>query len=234
MRVRIATYNVHSCVGTDGRLDLPRVAEAIAALGAQVVLLQEVGDALGRWPAMNQAEQLALACRMEHVVAYTMPAEPWGYGNAVLTTLAIDATDRFDLSVARKEPRGCVRVRLRAGGQALTVIGIHLGLSRRERQQQIAGLIHGGACAGGALVVGGDFNDFPPGPTAELARHRFVDAARARRDPRGTFPSRMPIFRLDRLYARGGLRLHGYDVVRSRLHRVASDHLPVVADYELP
>jgi endonuclease/exonuclease/phosphatase family metal-dependent hydrolase len=116
------------------------------------------------------------------------------------------------------------------------VIAVHLGLSRRERRQQIRALLDGAlshACEGDVLVVGGDFNDFPPGPTAELGRRRFVDAARAVRDLRATFPSRMPLFRLDRLYARGAVRLRGYNVVRGPLYRVASDHLPVVAEYEL-
>jgi endonuclease/exonuclease/phosphatase family metal-dependent hydrolase len=234
VRVRIATYNVHGCVGTDGRFDVPRVADAIAGLEAQIVLLQEVGDARRRWPAVNQAHDLAEACGMGYVVGYTMPVGPWGYGNAVLTRLPIGATDRFDLSVERKEPRGCLRVGLRAGERALSVIGVHLGLSRSERRQQLSSLLDG-PCSGGAraLVIGGDFNDFPPGPTSILPRHRFVDAAREGRDLRATFPSRLPVFRLDRLYARGALRLRGYNVMRSKLYRIASDHLPVIADYEI-
>lgn len=232
--MRIATYNVHGCVGTDDRFDVARTGDAVAALEADVVLLQEVGDWRKRRPPLNQAEALAGACRMQFAVGYTIASAPWGYGNVVLTSYAIGATDRFDLSVARKEPRGCLRVGVEVANGALTVVGVHLGLSRRERFEQIARLLDGGACdPRAALVVGGDFNDFPPGPTAELTRRGFVDAARARRDRRGTFPSRMPLFRLDRLYSRGGISLRRYDVVTSRLHRVASDHLPVVAEYEL-
>jgi endonuclease/exonuclease/phosphatase family metal-dependent hydrolase len=152
-----------------------------------------------------------------------------------LSLLRIRATARFDRCVKKKEPRGCLRVAVDAGGRALTAIAVHLGLSRAERHQQVAGLLDGGACDGDAraLVVGGDFNDFPTRATRRLLDRKFVDAAHESRDRRATFPSRLPLLRLDRLYARGGIKLRGYNVVRSRLHRVASDHLPVVAEYEI-
>src|SRR5262245_9913069 len=89
MTLKIATYNVHGCVGTDGKFDLPRVADAIGVLEADVVLLQEVGDPHKRWPAVNQAHDLAEACRMSYAVGYTMPVGPWGYGNAILSRFEI-------------------------------------------------------------------------------------------------------------------------------------------------
>jgi endonuclease/exonuclease/phosphatase family metal-dependent hydrolase len=235
-KVRVATYNVHGCVGMDGRFDLPRIAEVIRSLEADVVLLQEVGDARKRWPAVNQAHDLAEASGMGYAVGYTMPVGPWGYGNAILTTGEIAAVDRFDLSVARREPRGCLRVSLKLGATSMTVVAVHLGLGWFERLRQVGGLLaRGGAIDGDprALVLGGDFNDFPPGPAARLLVRRFIDAALARRDLTPTFPSRRPFLRLDRLYSRGAIDLRGYNVVRSKLTRIASDHLPVVASYEL-
>jgi endonuclease/exonuclease/phosphatase family metal-dependent hydrolase len=235
-RVRVATYNIHGCVGTDGRFELGRIAEVIAALDADVVMLQEVGDPRKRWPAVNQAHDLAETTRMSYAVGYTMPAGPWGYGNVILTRGVLGTVDRFDLSIARREPRGCLRVDVTLDGATVTVVALHLGLGFLERRAQVRGLCaRGGAIDGVArpLVVGGDWNEFPPGPAASMCRRDFVDAGLAARDRRPTFPSRRPVLRLDRLYSRGSARLSGYTVLGSALARVASDHLPVVAEYEV-
>ena len=234
--LKVATYNVHGCVGTDRKFALARTADAIASLEADVVILQEVGDALRRWPAVNQAHDLAERCRMSYAVGYTMPVGPWGYGNAVLTKGEITEVERFDISVDGKEPRGCLRLDVRLDGVTLKVIGLHLGLGWRERRKQVRQLLaHGGALHGveRGVVIGGDFNDFGLGPTRLLPRKNFVDAAQAKGDMRPTFPSRLPVLRLDRLYSRGDVTVTGYNVVRSPLTRIASDHLPVVAEYEV-
>ncbi len=233
MKVRVATYNIHGGIGTDGRFDLARTAAVITSLHADVVMLQEVGDHVRRQPTVNQAHELAESCAMSYAVGYTMPTGPWGYGNVILTRGEIVTVTRFDLSVARKEPRGCLRVDLRLGELSVTAIALHLGLGFGERRRQVQTLLGGaGAVEGvsGPMVVGGDFNDFPPGACLALGRC-LVDAGRAARDLRPTFPSRLPVLRLDRLYTRGSMTLTGYDVVRSRDARQASDHLPVVAEY---
>lgn len=232
--LKIASYNVHGCVGADQRFDLERIAAVLAELDADVVLLQEVGDHVGRGPTVNQAHELAAAVGMEYVVGYTMPAGPWGYGNVVLARGRVRAADRIDLSVAGREPRCCLRVDLElASGAALSVVDVHLGLAAGERRRQVDQLLGPGgpvATAAGPLVLGGDFNDWPPGPTTRLLGRAFVDAAWPSLDFRGTFPARFPLLRLDRLYSTR-LRIRGYRPHRSRLARIASDHLPVVAEY---
>jgi len=234
--LRAATFNVHGCVGTDRHFALGRVAAVIRALAADVVMLQEVGDHVGREPTVDQARALAAACDMDFAVGYTMPSGPWGYGNVILTRGAIRAVDRFDLSVEGREPRGGLRVEIGLSGAVATAVTVHLGLDRGERSRQVSqllgpdGPLHG---VESPLVLGGDFNDWPPGLTRRALHRGFVDAALRRMNLRGTFPSRFPLFRLDRLYSRNGLRVAGYDVVRTELARLASDHLPVVAEYRL-
>ena len=232
--LRVATYNVHGCVGRDRRFALERTAAVIRATRADVVLLQEVGDHVGRAPTVNQAHALAAACGMDYVVGYTLPIGPWGYGNVVMTRGTVTDVTRIDLSVQGREPRGCLRVAVAVDGVRLTVVAVHLGLDRGERSRQVAQLLARGGPVdevGGPLVIGGDFNDWPPGLTRRALHRGFVDAALRRLDLRGTFPSRFPLFRLDRLYSRNGLVVVGYDVVRTPLARVASDHLPVLAEY---
>jgi endonuclease/exonuclease/phosphatase family metal-dependent hydrolase len=234
VRFRVATYNVHGCVGADTRFDLERVATVIQELGADVVMLQEVGDHVGRGPTVNQAHVLAERLGMEYAVGYTMPTGPWGYGNVVLSAAPIVDVMRYDLSVDGREPRGCLRVEMKIDGQIVTALALHLGLAWGERRRQIDKLLGpDGPVADlpGPLVLGGDFNDWPPGPVSRMLGRSLTDAAWPTMDFRATFPARFPILRLDRLYSRGAVSVAGYHVHRTPLARVASDHLPVVAEY---
>jgi endonuclease/exonuclease/phosphatase family metal-dependent hydrolase len=236
LRLRVATYNVHGCVGADQRFDLQRVAAIVREVGADATLLQEVGDHVGRAPTVNQAHALGEATGTDYVVGYTMPTGPWGYGNVILARGTIVETARFDLSVPGREPRGCLRARISLdGGVTFTVVAVHLGLAWGERRRQVEQLLGEGGPVDveGPLVLGGDFNDWPPGPTTRLLGRSLVDAAFPTLDFRATFPARFPMLRLDRLYCAGGLEVARYHVHRSPLARVASDHLPVVADYDV-
>jgi endonuclease/exonuclease/phosphatase family metal-dependent hydrolase len=120
----VATYNVHACIGLDGWFAPDRTAEVIRSLNADIVLLQEVGDHVGRAPTVNQAHALGEACGMDYAVGYTLPTGPWGYGNVVLTRGTIRQVGRFDLTVAGREPRGCLRVEIGLDGTAVTVIAV--------------------------------------------------------------------------------------------------------------
>jgi endonuclease/exonuclease/phosphatase family metal-dependent hydrolase len=217
VRVRVASYNVHGCVGADGHYDPARIARVLAELDADIVVLQEA--------RAHTAGELARACAMEHVHGATLPR----YGNAILARGRIHATRVFDLTVPRREPRGCVRAEVElASGPRATVVAVHLGLGRVERARQIDRLLDSVGPLAGAdpLVVAGDFNDWPPGPARRLLG--ALTPARLGR----SFPARFPLLSLDRIYARG-LDAHRGRVHRSPLARIASDHLPVVADYLL-
>lgn len=234
---RVATYNIHGCIGADGRFDVGRIAAVLGEVAADVVLLQEVGDHVGRAPTINQAHALAVGLGMDYALGYTMPTGPWGYGNVVLTRGRLVSSSRFDLSVAGREPRGCLRVEIELDdGATVTALALHLGLAWGERRRQIDQLLGPGgpvAEARGAVVLGGDFNDWPPGPASRLVGRAFLDAAWPSLEFAATFPARLPILRLDRLYSNGALEVTGYRVHRSALARVASDHLPVVAAYAI-
>ncbi|MBI4512428.1 MAG: endonuclease/exonuclease/phosphatase family protein [Deltaproteobacteria bacterium] len=231
------SYNIHGCVGADGRFDVERIASVLDEIRADVYLLQEVGDRVGREPTFDQAKVLASALDLEYAAGYTMPTGPWGYGNVVLARGRIDSSRRFDLSVTGREPRGCLRIDLTLPcRQGLTVVAVHLGLAWGERRSQIDQLLGDHGPISGVkppLVLGGDFNDWPPGPATRLLGRSFLDAAWPSLDFRGTFPSRWPLLRLDRLYSRGRLRVEDYRVHRSRLAAIASDHLPIVAGYAM-
>jgi len=154
------------------------------------------------------------------------------YGNAVFTRLPIEATNTFDLSRPARQPRGGIRLDLRTGGHILHLFNVHFGLQIRERRAQVEALVREqilDSSLSGLRVVMGDLNEWFPGPVGWALR-RELSGPRIRR----THPAPLPLFPLDRIYWDRALHPEGFHVHRSRLARVASDHLPVVARLRLP
>jgi endonuclease/exonuclease/phosphatase family metal-dependent hydrolase len=231
MHLRLVSWNVHGCVGTDGRFAPERTAAVLGSLRPDVVLLQEVGDSRGIHPPVDQAQSLASALGLTCALGITLPREPHGYGNATLTRLPVLDSEIWDLSVRGREPRCCLRVVVGHDGFRLTTVNVHLGLGLSERKRQLNILIsRGGALDGvdGPLVMGGDFNDFPAGRVSRALSSRYLDVACRR-----TFPSAWPLLRLDRVYALA-LGVASASTVRSAEARAASDHLPLVVDLDVP
>jgi endonuclease/exonuclease/phosphatase family metal-dependent hydrolase len=231
VRLRVVTWNVHGCVGPDGRFLPARTALVLAALAPDLALLQEVGDNRGVRPPVDQAGALAGALGLACVVGLTLKTSLHGYGQATLTRLPVLGSETLDLSVPGREPRLALEVDVGRDEVRLRTLNVHLGLGASERRAQLRRLLPHLRPGGARVVLGGDFNDFPPGPVSLTLRHRLVDAA-ARLERRRTFPSRWPILRLDRVYCSTELGILGAFVDRSARAREASDHLPVVVDIE--
>lgn len=227
----IVSYNIHRGLGLDRRRDLDRIADVIAETGADVIGLQEVIRENGTAHA-DQATYLADRLGLTLVMGVTRPHGAGTFGNAVLTRLPVLASAHYDLSRAAREPRGCLRVDLVVHGTALHIFNCHFGLAFRERREQIA-LLAAFMRAGerrGPRVLMGDFNEWHRGPVSRSLRREFASPARRMRR---THPALFPLFKLDRIY--WDLELEGREVHvhRSRLARIASDHLPVVARLRL-
>ncbi len=224
----VVTYNVHGGVGLDGRVDIARIGEVLAALAPDVVALQEV-HAAHEGAEGGQVAELAERLHMQAVLGSTMPRPLGPYGNAILTHLPVVRSDCFDLSVRGYEPRCLMHVELEHAGQRLTVMNTHLGVRMRERHSQLTRcahlLQHDLEDAQRRLVVMGDFNAWlPRGDVLGKLRGHFG----AQPAPR-SFPVRRPIFALDRIWTRPASLLAEVHAVSSGLARVASDHLPVWA-----
>jgi endonuclease/exonuclease/phosphatase family metal-dependent hydrolase len=227
--VVVASYNIHRGVGLDRRLDLDRIADVIGELEPDVIGLQEVIRQPGTGHA-DQASYLASRLGMTVVMGATRTHGSGGtYGNAVLTRLPVLASSRCDLSWRAREPRGCLRVDLGVNGTALHVFNAHFGLLLRERRDQLALLaefIRDSATLAGPRVLMGDFNEWHLGPITRGLRREFSSPMRRMRR---THPAMFPLFALDRIYWDLELEGEEFHVHRTRLARVASDHLPVVA-----
>ncbi len=238
MQLTIASYNIHSGVGTDGRFDLRRVAAVLEEIGPDVIALQECGDVRGRTDDDQHPEVLAEILSMHMAFGPNVVRFGRRYGNAILSRLPILKSNNYDLSFRRREPRGALRCDLDLGqGRPLHVFSLHLGLWRQERRAQEQRLLLSAdllrdAARVDPLVVCGDFNYWWSGPVPALVRHSIHDAAIALGQVQRTFPSRLPLLRLDRIFVDDGIRPLSVWVHRSKLAATASDHLPVVMRFE--
>lgn len=240
MRLRLVTYNVHKGVGTDGRTDLARIADVIRHYDADVTVLQEVMFYEPWRGKRSQAAELHELLGRPHAAVGLNCRRHFGiYGNVSFSRWPFEVQENVDLTVPLKRPRSALRTTVSLdGGRRLHVFNAHLGLVRLERRLQAERLldeIEEAAGPDGPVVVLGDTNDwrdrlfpavFRP---AGFVRHK----TRPRGPSHGSFPSWYPVADIDRVFARGAVRLHRVFPSRLALARVASDHLPVIADVEL-
>lgn len=214
--LRIASYNVHGCVGGDGRDDPARIAAVIDELGCDTVGLQEVHhlETLKN-PAMNVVAGKPHLWHDRHV------------GNALLTRRKVLEVRHHDFGLPRCEPRTALDVDLEVAGEKVRVIVTHLGLSPAERRYQVKKLLSliRKTPLHDRVVVLGDINEWLP-----LGRPlRWMHALLGRSPAERSFPSRWPLFALDRVWVRPRHALLAFGAHRSELASRASDHLPVKA-----
>jgi len=240
MRFRVVTWNIHKGIGgIDRRYRIDRVIAALAGMSPDVALLQEVTDGLPRALFHDQATLLAEALGMHH--AAFGPQHRFsigGYGNAILSRWPLSDVQHIDLTIGTKKRRGaiCAHSRVRLGEHTRTValFNLHLGLAGSERGLQLERLL---ACDAvkhmqkqTPAVLAGDLNDVwgSLGP-------RFLHPAGFARAGRltNTFPAAMPVRPLDGIFVHGEFHVRECHVLRDRLTRQASDHLPLVADLDL-
>jgi endonuclease/exonuclease/phosphatase family metal-dependent hydrolase len=245
VQLRLLTYNIHRAIGVDRRFRPERIIEILHHHNADLVLLQEVDEGAPRSRELDLAKELALESGYPHfAVGHNVSLKKGRYGNATLSRFPIQRERNIDLSVAESWiRRGCQHTTVLVGeGKApLEVFNLHLGLSARERQKQIALLARSSEFSGvdgrTPMLVGGDFNDWRsllwPVFTNGLGFQSATDSRTGRRRALATYPAFSPQGPLDRIYFRGALRLAGIHRCRLQVARVASDHLPVMAEFDL-
>jgi len=224
MRLRAVTYNVHKCRGMDGRVSTGRISQVLHEVDADVIALQEV--------TAPQAEILSAELAMPNVFGENRRYQGDPYGNAVLSRLPIRGWRNYDLSVTGREQRGCLRVDLDTEDAGLHVFNVHLGTSHGERRHQARKLVAADLLADLTLqqprIVLGDFNEWTRGLTTELLRSHMKTAGFAGR----SYPGLLPFLSLDHIYYDESLGLIKLALHRSARALVASDHLPLIGDFE--
>lgn len=240
MRFRLVTYNIHKGIGgTDRRYRLQRIVETLRHCEPDITFLQEVDEGVPRSHFDRQVEILAAALDLPYQ-AYqkNVKLKRGHYGNAILSRFPLLEVANFDLTIPLKKRRQALvaRCELHKGGHTRQLVlgNAHLGLAGIERLIQLRRLLN---CErietiseDDPIVVGGDFNDGRDILGKRILRPgSFESAGRQIR----TFPAAFPLRALDRLFYRGPLKLHGAHACRTKLARQASDHLPLVADFEI-
>ena len=245
-RIRIITYNIHRAIGVDRRFRPERIAGILAHYDADLVLLQEVDEGVPRSRELDLARELAQALDYPYfAVGHNVTLKKGRYGNATLSRFPILRETNLDLTIDSSAigsliRRGCQHTALALpGGGTLEAFNLHLGLSAREREKQVGLLVNSAEFRRVSpevpLLVAGDFNDW-----RSLLRPIFTEVFgfRCATDRKGgwalrTYPSFSPQGGLDRIYYRGPFELSSIRSCRLQVSRVASDHLPVIAEFEL-
>jgi endonuclease/exonuclease/phosphatase family metal-dependent hydrolase len=246
LSLTVMTLNLHKGFNSfNRRFVLHELRDAIHAIGADLVFLQEVIGAhdaharrYERWPDATQYEFLADTIWSSFAYGRNAVYEGGHHGNAILSKFPIVTHVNRDISVGLEEPRGLLHCEIALPGEErpLHAICAHLGLRESERQAQISTaveMIHRETRPGDRLIMAGDFNDWRQrahGPLRLGARLQDVFVQSAGRAAR-SFPALWPLLRLDRIYVRN-LRASGQRVLSRRPWRRLSDHAALICDLQ--
>ena len=238
--VRMMTYNVHSCIGNDGKHSLERIATVIEEAAVDVVCLQELDLQRPRTGGVEQARTLAEMLGMDSQFHPTIRREPEQYGDAILSKqpMRLIRARPFP-DVPRpfpREPRGAIWVEIVADGVAWQLMNTHLGLGRDERRLQAAELAENWmlpASRKTPVVVCGDFNSRPSSFVHRILARKAMDVFRVKGLPHpATFSTRFAFVCLDYIFISPDVVVRDVRAVVTPVTKIASDHFPVVADLE--
>jgi endonuclease/exonuclease/phosphatase family metal-dependent hydrolase len=226
--MKLATWNIHRCIGRDGVMSSQRCAAVLREIDADVIALQEVESRPGH--EHDVLAYLAREAGCQAIAGATMMRGDAHYGNALLTRLPDFDVRRHDLSVAGREPRAALDLNFDADGCSLQLVATHLGLHPAERREQVDRLLQLLDTGGRDIVVlAGDLNEWFLWGRPLRMLHRLFPQTPHRR----TWPAHAPVFALDRVWVHPRHALRELVVHRSAKARVASDHLPLVAVIDL-
>lgn len=239
MKLRIATYNVHRCRGMDRRIDVARITEVIGALDADVVAVQEILRAESETD--ETADQVRFVAQaLDYHFAFGQNRTLWGhpYGNATFSRLPITLRQNYDITWHARERRGCLRTDVRTpAGRVLHIYNVHLSTRYFTRPHQARLLLSRSvlrhSTVAGPRVVVGDFNEWTRGVATRLMGFEFESVDMRLLGRRKTYPGIFPVLHLDHFYYDTALRMKTFRLDRSKRALLASDHLPLVAEFDI-
>jgi endonuclease/exonuclease/phosphatase family metal-dependent hydrolase len=240
IRIRVATYNVHKCRGLDRRTSPERIADVIAEFDADFVAIQEILDVRHGRPQFDQARRIhSKLDDYEFCFGENRKLHGGAYGNMTLSRFPVRICQNYDLTWRHRERRGCLRADIEVRENTiLHVFNVHLGTSFVERRHQGRRLLtdqvlHRREYRGPRIVVG-DFNEWTRGLTSRMMGDAFeeIKPGKFLRYSR-TYPGVLPVLHLDHFYYDKQLTLRSFRLHRSRTALIASDHLPIVAEFEV-
>jgi endonuclease/exonuclease/phosphatase family metal-dependent hydrolase len=241
--IRLMTYNTHGCSGMDGRVSPRRIGRAIREQMPDIVALQELDLGRRRSRAEDQAGIIAREVGMHAVFCPTVTRGEEHYGHALLSHWPIEVVKRARLPGDPHgwwdEARAAIWARVQVADQTINVVTTHLGLGIRERELQMRALLGpewlGDVIAIEPVILCGDFNMLPGSVPYRLAvgALRDVQLSTPESRPVNTFSSLQPILRIDHMFLSTHFEALAVTAVRNDLTRVASDHLPLLAELQV-
>lgn len=226
--LRVLTYNTHHGEGTDGVLDLERIARVISAASPDLVALQEIDVRAQRTGSVDQAAELARLTGMHHAFGRFMDFQGGQYGLAILSRYPLENVRTIELPPGEHEPRTALAATVTPTGRPpVTLVCLHLDWLRDDANRYaqaralIAAIEHDRP-----VILAGDFNDRPGSRTMEAFDAHFVNAEKPD-GARNTFPSHAPDHEIDFIMYGPASAFTGEARVLDE--RVASDHRPVLA-----
>jgi endonuclease/exonuclease/phosphatase family metal-dependent hydrolase len=226
--VRVLSYNIHHGEGTDGKLDLPRLAKVIRAADPEFVALQEVDRKTKRTKGVDQTAELARLTGMHGGFGKAIDFEGGEYGQAVLSRLPFEPGTVYTLpGEPAREQRIAFAVRVKLDGQDVTFATTHLHHQGDDlRQKQAAKLSE--VFTDGTVILAGDLNAYPDSKPLAILTPKWTVATG--RDLL-TFPADKPKNQIDYVLFRPADR---FRIAESKVidEPVASDHRPLLVVLE--
>lgn len=233
--MKLLSWNIHKGIGgVDRRYNLQRIVDVLVAEAPDVVCLQEVDRNVRRSRMHHQPVLLPIATGLIHsLFQFNVKVRTGGYGNLILSRWPFASHHHVSLRLSWRKQRGAQIAVIDRPGHAFQLVNWHLGLAEHERVWQAKHLLehrlfHEAADLPSVII--GDTNDWRNnlgrGPFAAAGfEHVTHPPSRFR-----SFPAWAPLGALDKLFVRGAIRVERCHVVKTRLTRFASDHLPLVAE----
>ena len=219
------TWNIHGALGRNPRFDLARVTALIERWDPHIVALQEVDSR--RDPGIDPFAFLQRELGEHGIGAKSISTADGDYGQMLISRWPLSDTVIHDISYPEREPRRAIASTIATPHGPLRFVATHLGLSTHERRGQAKTLLDIAGDGRTTTVVAGDFNDWFWVGSVRSALSRVLPACTRFR----TFPSLLPMLRLDRIYCRPAPALARAFTDRAARH--ISDHLPVIADVRI-
>ncbi len=225
--VLIASFNTHKCVGLDRRFDPHRTALVIKEIGADLIALQEADQRFGDRAGLLDLDWLRRECGLVPVSLSSGHASHGWHGNVVLFRDGLVSSAR-EIVLPGIEPRGALVVDLSVQGTLLRIVAAHLGLLRRCRARQVEALLDAARPEDNRpTLLMGDLNEWRLGERSALAR--LAPAFGPLHAAIPSFPSRFPVWALDRILGDPAELISSIALHETPLARIASDHLPIKA-----
>lgn len=236
VQFRVMTYNIHHGEGLDGKVDLLRIAQLIKEQGADIVALQEVDKGVERTARRDLPAELAALTGMTCVFSNNFHHQGGEYGNAVLTKFPVKRWTNLHYQMLRPgEQRGILQLVLDVRGREVVFLNTHIDYRGDDSERWVnVGEIEGLAkqYQGKPIIMCGDFNDTPESRVCRRLSQTFEDTwALIGKGDGWTIPVEAPRKRIDYLWISKDKSLTPLKVWVPKSE--ASDHLPVVAEFEL-